>query len=75
MRAFSNKKAFVQREIPRVCLPDSVPLRHSLCGDGYIYRDTSLIKTPPPENPTVALCLGTCGDPKGGGVLMSQGPL
>ena len=31
------------------------------------YRVPSLITTPPPYDPTVALCLGTYGDPKGEG--------
>ena len=37
------------------------------------YRGTSLIRTPPPEDPTVALCLGTCGDPRGVGVSYERG--
>ena len=28
---------------------------------------------PPPQDPTVALCLGTCGDPRGVGVCYEQG--
>ena len=33
------------------------------------YRGTSLIRTPPPQDPTVALYLGTYGDLRGGGVF------
>ena len=37
------------------------------------YRVISLIRTPPPQDPTVALCLGTCGDPRGLGVSYERG--
>jgi len=37
------------------------------------YRGTSLMRTPPPQDPTVALCLGTCGDPMGVGVSYERG--
>ena len=32
-------------------------------------------KNPPPQDPTVALCLGTYDGPGGGGVLMCEVPL
>ena len=32
------------------------------------YMGTSLIRTPPPHDPTSALCLGICGDPRVVGV-------
>jgi len=34
------------------------------------YRGTSLTRPPPPWEPTVALCLGTYGDPRGGGCFL-----
>ena len=41
---------------------------------GVHCRGTSLItKTPPPEDPTVALCRGTYGGPMGVGVSYQRG--
>ena len=39
----------------------------------YIYGDTSLIRTIPFVDPTVALSLGTYGDPRGVGVSYERG--
>ena len=38
---------------------------------GYLAHETP----PPPQDPTVALCLGTCDDPRGCFFLMSEVPL
>ena len=43
------------------------------CHNRRIYRGTSLTRTPPPQDPTVALCLGTYGDPMGVGVSHERG--
>ena len=42
-----------------------------------MYTDKSfIIKRPPPKDPTVALCPGSCGGPRGGGsFFMSEVPL
>jgi hypothetical protein len=37
------------------------------------YRGTSLIRTPPPVDPTEAPCLGTYGDPRGGAFSYERG--
>ena len=42
-------------------------------GRGFGYRGTSLIRNTPPSDPTVALCIGTSGDPRGVGVLYERG--
>ena len=34
----------------------------------HVYRGTSLMRTPPFEDPSVALCLGIYGEPRGLGV-------
>ena len=39
------------------------------------YRGTSLIRNTPTWDPTVALCLGTYGDPRGVGVSYERGTL
>ena len=38
-----------------------------------MYRGTSLIRETPPWDPTVALCLGTSGDPRVMGVSYERG--
>ena len=38
-----------------------------------LYRGTTLIRTPPPEDPTVAICPGTSGDPWGEGGSHERG--
>ena len=43
------------------------------CGGLSGYRDTSLRRTPPLHNPTVAVCPGTFGDPRGVGVYYDRG--
>ena len=40
----------------------------NLCKVTGCYRGASLIGTPPPWDPAVALCPGTYGDPRGVGV-------
>jgi len=37
------------------------------------FRGTSLMSNPPPVGPTVALCLGTYGDPRGVGISYERG--
>ena len=37
------------------------------------YRGTSLKRPTPPVRPTMALCLGTSGDPRGGGGSYERG--
>ena len=39
----------------------------------FMYRGTSLIRTPPRQDPTVALRLGTNGDPMGAGIFYEPG--
>ena len=43
--------------------------------DYTMYRGTSLIRPPPPQDPTVALSLGTYGDPGVCVFLMNEVPL
>ena len=38
-----------------------------------VYRGTSLVRTPPPQDPSVALCLGIYRDPMGVGVSYERG--
>ena len=40
---------------------------------GAACRGTSLIRNTPPQDPAVALCLGTYGDPRGVGVSFARG--
>ena len=37
------------------------------------YKGTVLIKTAPPQDPTVGLCLGPYGGPRGGAVYYDRG--
>ena len=58
-----------------------IPPHRVLCGEfapgKYALReDTGVPRSKEktlPEGPTAALCLGTCGDPRGGGVSYERG--
>ena len=47
-------------------------MKESLAGSA-VYRGALLIRNTPPVGPTVALCLGTYGDPRGVSVSYEQG--